>query len=44
MQDLYDSIARGEYPEWKLFIQTMDLAVSAAPKMLLRFVCCCMQL
>lgn len=27
-QDLYDSIARGEYPEWKLFIQTMDPAVS----------------
>eukprot|EP00887_Chlorella_sp_A99_P007959 scaffold12.g7959.t1 len=22
-QDLYDSIARGEYPEWRLFIQTM---------------------
>lgn len=23
-QDLYDSIAAGSYPEWKLFIQTMD--------------------
>ena len=23
-QDLYDSIAAGNYPEWKLFIQTMD--------------------
>ncbi|RWV79358.1 hypothetical protein GW17_00059518, partial [Ensete ventricosum] len=23
-QDLYDSIAAGTYPEWKLFIQTMD--------------------
>lgn len=23
-QDLYDSIASGNYPEWKLFIQTMD--------------------
>ncbi|KAL4522703.1 hypothetical protein Ndes2526A_g00942 [Nannochloris sp. 'desiccata'] len=23
-QDLYDSIARGEYPEWGLFIQVMD--------------------
>ncbi|KAL4858318.1 Catalase isozyme 2 [Chlorella vulgaris] len=23
-QDLYDSIASGEYPEWRLFIQTMD--------------------
>jgi hypothetical protein len=27
-QDLYDSIARGEYPEWQLLIQTMDPAVS----------------
>jgi hypothetical protein len=26
-QDLYDAIARGEYPEWRLFIQTMDPAV-----------------
>lgn len=25
-QDLYDAIARGEYPEWTLFIQTMDPA------------------
>ncbi|KAL8491497.1 hypothetical protein ACS0TY_023203 [Phlomoides rotata] len=25
-QDLYDSIAAGNYPEWKLFIQTMDPA------------------
>nr|GEY46440.1 catalase isozyme 1 [Tanacetum cinerariifolium] len=24
-QDLYDSIAAGNYPEWKLFIQTLDL-------------------
>nr|QXE96797.1 catalase [Caragana microphylla] len=23
-QDLYDSIAAGNYPEWKLYIQTMD--------------------
>ena len=23
LQDLYDTIARGEYPEWKLCIQTM---------------------
>jgi catalase len=23
-QDLYDAIGSGEYPEWKLFIQTMD--------------------
>ena len=23
-QDLYDSIAAGNYPEWKLFIQTID--------------------
>ena len=22
-QDLYDAIARGEYPEWHLFVQTM---------------------
>ena len=27
-QDLYDSIARGDYPEWQLLIQTMDPAVS----------------
>lgn len=27
-QDLYDAIARGEYPEWKLFIQTMEPSVS----------------
>jgi catalase len=25
-QDLYDAIARGEYPEWRLFVQTMDPA------------------
>ncbi|KAF2312490.1 hypothetical protein GH714_034861 [Hevea brasiliensis] len=25
-QDLYDSIAAGNYPEWKLFIQTIDPA------------------
>nr|AAC19398.1 root catalase [Mesembryanthemum crystallinum] len=25
-QDLYDSIAAGNYPEWRLFIQTMDPA------------------
>jgi catalase len=25
-QDLYDNIAAGNYPEWKLFIQTMDPA------------------
>ena len=27
-QDLYDSIAQGEYPEWRLMIQTMDPDVS----------------
>jgi catalase len=25
-QDLYDAIAAGDYPEWRLFIQTMDPA------------------
>lgn len=25
-QDLYDAIAAGDYPEWKLFIQTMEPA------------------
>ena len=25
-QDLYDSIARGEFPEWRLCVQTMDPA------------------
>ena len=25
-QDLYDSIAKGEYPEWTLYIQTLDPA------------------
>jgi len=25
-QDLYDAIARGEYPEWQLFLQTMSPA------------------
>lgn len=28
-QDLFDAIARGEYPEWALYIQTMDPAVRA---------------
>ena len=26
LQDLYDSIAAGDYPEWKLMIQTMEVA------------------
>ena len=26
LQDLYDSISAGDYPEWKLMIQTMDPA------------------
>ena len=30
-QDLYDTIASGEYPEWQLLVQTMDPAVSAGP-------------
>ena len=25
-QDLYDSIAKGDYPEWTLYIQTLDPA------------------
>ena len=25
-QDLYDNIAQGNYPEWTLYIQTMDPA------------------
>ncbi len=28
-QDLFDAIARGDYPEWALYIQTMDPAVRA---------------
>ncbi|GAB4823505.1 hypothetical protein N2152v2_010551 [Parachlorella kessleri] len=27
-QDLFDAIARGEYPEWQLFIQTMAIEAS----------------
>lgn len=30
-QDLYDTIASGEYPEWQLLVQTMDPAVRAGP-------------
>ncbi len=26
LQDLYDCIAAGDYPEWKLMIQTMEVA------------------
>ena len=26
LQDLYDSISAGDYPEWKLMIQTMEVA------------------
>ena len=26
LQDLFDSIAAGDYPEWKLMIQTMEVA------------------
>jgi len=38
-QDLYDAIARGEYPEWRLFIQTMDPAVGAGVACVLSWRC-----
>ena len=40
-QDLYDTIASGDYPEWKLFIQTMDPAVRARVRECEGCECCC---